>query len=298
MLLEQEEFPDYLVEKVALQTDEDIFMPCYVLTPKNIKPPYRPVIALHGHGTGGAAHIVGRTVPGVEKEEEKRFINNFNYDYARQLVKKGFMVFAPDLTGFGERMEKLPFMTNYLYSNYGDDLLKSSCRSINLLYLLIGKTANGLRVWDVMRTIDYIRSRPELMINGLCCMGLSGGGMTTLYASAVDKRITVSIINGYFNTYRGSISSVFHCECNYIPSLLKYAEMPDIASLIAPNPLLVVSGTQDDLFPIKEVIKGYGQLETVYSLLGIPEKLDKDFYEGGHRFSNNKIFTFLDRWLV
>jgi hypothetical protein len=91
---------------------------------------------------------------------------------------------------------------------------------------------------------------------------------------------------------------VFHCECNYIPGLLKYAEMPDIASLIAPRPLLVVSGTQDDLFPVDQVEAGYRQLQQLYRLLGVPERLDKDIYEGGHRFSANKIFGFLDRWLT
>jgi dienelactone hydrolase len=298
VLLEREELSEYLLEKVAFKTDEDVYLPCYVLTPKNVNPPYRPVIALHGHGAGGAAHLVDRLVGGVDPEEERKFIANFHYDYASQLVKNGFLVFVPELTGFGERMEKLPFMANYLYSNYGEELLKSSCRAINLLYMLIGKTVNGLRVWDVMRTIDYIRSRSEPMVGGLACMGLSGGGMTTLYASAVDRRITAAVINGYFNTYRGSIASVFHCECNYIPGLLKYAEMPDIAALIAPSPLLVVSGSQDDLFPIDDVEKGYCQLEKVYNLLEIPERLDKDLYEGGHRFSDNKIYDFLNRWLV
>lgn len=295
--LETEEHEDYRLEKVVIRTDEDIYMPCYVLLPKGVKPPYRPVVALHGHGAGGAAHLVGRTMKNLNPKEERQFITNFNYDYARQLVKHGFMVFAPELTGFGERMEKLPFMTTYLYSDYGNDLWKSSCRSINLLYMMVGKTANGLRVWDVMRTIDYVRTRSEAISDGLACMGLSGGGMTTLYASAVDPRISVSVINGYFNSYRGSILSVFHCECNYIPGLLNYAEMPDIASLIAPRPLLVVSGRKDDLFPVDQVEQGYLQLARLYRMLGVEERLDKDIYDGGHRFSDNKIYSFLDRWL-
>ncbi len=297
VILDVEELGDYRLEKVAVQTDEDIYMPCYVLTPRHVNPPYKPVIALHGHGSGGAAHLVGRFIDDTPSQQEKEFIENFNYDYARQLAKHGYMVFVPELTGFGERMEKLPFMTSYLYSNYGEEMWKSSCRSINLLYMMIGKTANGLRVWDVMRTIDYIRSRPEPMTTSLACMGLSGGGMTSLYASAVDERITASVINGYFNTYRSSILSVFHCECNYIPGLLKYAEMPDIAALIAPRPLLIVSGTKDDLFPINEVLEGYQHLERVYNLLDVPERLDKDIYDGGHRFSDNKIYNFLDRWI-
>jgi dienelactone hydrolase len=207
------------------------------------------------------------------------------------------MVFAPTLTGFGDRMETLPFMTQTLYSEYGDPMWLSSCRSLSLIGMLLGKTTNGMRVWDVMRTIDYIQSRSESFIDGVGCMGLSGGGMTTMYASAVEPRISVSVVNGYFSTFRDSIMSVFHCTCNYIPEIVKYAEMSDIAGLIAPRPLLVVSGTEDDLFPVGAVEAGFAELQKIYGLLDVPEKLDKDIYKGGHRFSDNKVFNWFDRWL-
>ena len=59
IVLEQRELPDYALERVAFQSEEGLYTPCYVLTPRNVEPPYRPVIALHGHGSGGAAHLLG-----------------------------------------------------------------------------------------------------------------------------------------------------------------------------------------------------------------------------------------------
>lgn len=297
IVLETNETPDYFMEKVAFQSDDGVYVPCFVLIPKNVKPPYRPVVSLHGHGSGGADHTLGLITNEETRAQEEKLIKNFNYDYSRKLAQRGYMVFVPGLSGFGERMETLPYMTQTLYTEYGNPMWKSSCRSIAFISMMLGKTVNGIRVWDVMRTIDYIRSRPEPMINGVGCLGLSGGGMTTLYSSAVEPRITVSVINGYFSSYRASIMGVFHCECNYIPGIAKYAEMSDIAGLIAPRPLLIVSGTDDDLFPVDAVESGYRELKKVYDLLGVPERLDNDIYKGGHRFSDNKAFDWLDKWL-
>src|SRR5579859_4237594 len=88
---------------VVFQTDPGIYMPCYVLIPDNATQPYKPVIALHGHGTWGARGIVGL----ADSEMETEFVRLHNYDYARQFARRGFLVFAPVLRGFAERMEHL-----------------------------------------------------------------------------------------------------------------------------------------------------------------------------------------------
>jgi len=289
--LETRQEADYRLEKVAFQSEPGLYTPCYVLVPRHVEPPYRPVIALHGHGTGGAAHTVGLIVDERTRTEEKAHILAHNYDYGRQLARRGFMVFVPEQRGFGERMETEPEMI------HGDSMWQSSCRALSLIAMLLGKTAIGLRVWDVMRTVDYIRSRSEPVVAGIGCLGLSGGGTTTLFATALEARITVAVVSGYCNTFRDSIMSTVHCECNYIPGILKYAEMADIAALIAPRPLLVESGIEDPIFPVEATESAYRELESVYKLLEVPERLDKDIFAGGHRFSGRRAFDWLRRWL-
>jgi cephalosporin-C deacetylase-like acetyl esterase len=149
-----------------------------------------------------------------------------------------------------------------------------------------------------MRTVDYIRSRPEQLVDGIGCLGLSGGGTTALFATALDPRITVAIVSGYLNTFRASIMSIVHCECNYVPGILKYAEMSDIAGLIAPRPLLVEGGLEDDIYPVEATEAAYEKVSEVYRLLGVPEHLDKDIFPGPHQFSGRKAFGWLDRWLA
>lgn len=291
VVLETREEVDYRMEKVAFQSEPGLYTPCYVLIPRHIKPPYRPVIALHGHGIGGAAHTVGLIVNETTRIEEEEHIRIHNCDYGRQLVRHGFMVFAPEQRGFGERMETEHEMVQ------GESMWRSSCRAVAFNAMLLGKTAIGLRVWDVMRTVDYIYSHPEPMVAGIGCLGLSGGGTTTLFATALEPRITVAVVSGYLNTFRASLMSIVHCECNYIPGILQYAEMSDIAGLIAPRPLLIESGTEDPIFPVETTEAAYQELQHVYELLGVAERLDKDIFPSGHQFSGRKAFDWLARWL-
>jgi dienelactone hydrolase len=292
VLLETREEADFRLEKVAFQSEPGVDVPCRVLIPRHVAPPYRPVIALHGHGTGGAAHLFGAIVNEATRAGEEAYIRSLNYDYGRQLGRQGFMVFAPEQRGFGERTETGLEVTG------GQGMAQSSCRAISLNAMLLGKTTIGLRVWDVMRTVDYIRSRPEPMVAGIGCLGLSAGGTTTLFATAVEPRITAAVVSGYFNTFRDSIMAIYHCECNYVPGLVKDAEMSDVAGLIAPRPLLIEMGTEDHIFPVQATEMAYQELKRVYELLGASDRLDKDIFPGAHAFSGRKAFAWLTRWLA
>lgn len=290
-VLETEDLPAYRLEKVAFQSEAEIYVPCHVLIPRHVSPPYRAVIALSGHGSGGAAHILGRVRDESTRQEELAHIAAHNYDYAHQLACRGFMVFVIEQRGFGERMETHPGMT------FGDPMWRSSCRSLAFNALLVGRTLLGMRVWDVMRTLDYIETRSEETTGKVGCIGLSGGGTTTLYAAAVEPRITAAVVSGAFSSFRSSIMSTIHCDCNYVPGILQYVEMADLAALIAPRALLIEAGTDDPIFPVGEVRIASEQVARVYQLLGAADHFDQDIFQGGHRFSGNKAFDWFARWL-
>ena len=286
-VLEIEEEDGFTCELVAIQTLPGEFMPCFVLIPdsydiENLK----PVIALHGHGSwGGAAIVKSPDDPlGAALNLE------LNYDYAGQLAKRGYMVFVPELRGFGQRLEDPDFRE-------GDPEWISSCYAVSVNALLLGKTLLGLRVYDIMRLIDYIQTRKELLSDTLGCVGLSGGGMVTLFTTALDRRITCAVVSGYFNTFRDSIMAVRHCLCNFVPGIVQAVEMVDIAGLVAPRPLLVESGTKDPIFPTYATQQAYSKLERIYSIFGADLKLDIDVFEGEHAWSGAKAYDWLARWL-
>lgn len=287
-LLETRTEDAYTRQLVAIQTLPGEYMPIFVLIPHvqgDTRP--KPVIALHGHGTWGAEAIIGDSTNSAITELNRQM----NYDYAGQLAKRGYMVFAPDLRGFGQRLEDPD------QREADDPAWISSCYAVSVNALLLGKTLLGMRVYDVMRLIDYIQTRPETDTESLGCVGLSGGGMLTLFTTALDERITCAVVSGYFNTFRASIMSIRHCLCNFVPGLVKVAEMADIAGLVAPRPLLIESGTQDPIFPVEATCQSYNQLLKIYAKFGAIDRLDNDIFEGEHSWSGIKAYDWLARWL-
>ena len=76
------------------------------------------------------------------------------------------------------------------------------------------------------------------------------------------------MISGYLNTFRDCIMSVSHCIDNYVPGILNWAEMYDVAGLIAPRPLFAESGQRDDIFPIAASRASFARVKKVYEVFG------------------------------
>lgn len=290
-VIETTDLAPYTRETIVLPVAPGEHMPCHVLIPRAVASPYRPIIALHGHGTWAARPLIGQ----ANSPDEAAFIRLLNYDYAHQLARRGFMVFVPVLRGFGERMEDPPYRE--VHDPADPEAWVSSCKYEAVNALMLGKTLLGLRVADIFHLIDYIRARPEAMTDSLGCVGLSGGGTVTLFTTALDERITCAVVSGYLNTFRDSIMAIDHCLCNFVPGILNVAEMPDLAGLIAPRPLLVESGLRDPIYPIAGANKAFAYLRQIYGDLGASERLEADFFEGEHRWSGAKAYDWLDAWL-
>jgi len=286
-ILEVSQEDGFTCQKVAIQTIEGEYMPCFVLIPDSgEQSSFKPVIALHGHGSWGGAAIVKNPADPLGAELNQQL----NYDYAGQLAKRGYLVLVPELRGFGQRLED-PELRE------GEVQWISSCYAVSVNALLLGKTLLGLRVYDIMRLIDYIHTRPEPLTDTLGCVGLSGGGMLTLFTTALDQRISCAVVSGYFNTFRDSIMAVRHCLCNFVPGIVRVAEMADIAGLVAPRPLLIETGTHDPIFPTKATQRAYKRLQKIYDVFSATQKLDIDVFEGEHAWSGAKAYDWLAKWI-
>jgi hypothetical protein len=151
----------------------------------------------------------------------------------------------------------------------------------------------GWRVWDVMRTLDWIETRPELDRNRIGCMGISGGGTCAQFSTALDGRIKAAFISGYLNTFRDSIMSVSHCIDNYVPGILNWAENYDVAGLIAPRPLFSEGGDRDPIFPVAATRESFARVKKVYEVLGVPDRAGQEIFSGIHEFHGAKGLPFL-----
>ena len=283
-LLEETRCDGYLRQRLLITTDRDLDMPLYVLVPDKPKGRLPVVLACHGHGTGGRDNV-GLAADGSAKTGDHGYSKSFGLE----LVRRGFLVAAPELFGFAERM-------------YSGDMnrwpeVRNSCHRAGMGLLMLGKTIAGVRIHDIVRTLDYLETRPEADPERIGCMGISGGGLVCAFSSALDERIKATVVSGYANTFRDSLFARQHCVCNFVPGLLRRAEMPDLIGLIAPRPLFIEAGREDKAFPRAGAEKALAELEKIYRVWGCAENLGRDLFDGGHEISGRLSYDWLAKHL-
>jgi hypothetical protein len=128
--------------------------------------------------------------------------------------------------------------------------------------------------------------------------GISGGGTVTFFAAALDQRIKASLASCSLNTFRDSIFSISHCIDNYVPGILNWAEMYDVAGLIAPRAFFAESGERDPIFPVASARAAFERVQRVYAALGAPQYAEHDVFDGAHQFSGKKGLPFLAKHLA
>jgi len=279
---------DHVREKVYFDSEKYATVAAYVLIPKDLRPGERRpgILAAHGHGRGKA------DICGVyATEEEQQHVQALNYDYARQFARRGYVVIAPDWRGFGERSSPAdwarpgrdPCNVNYMAMGY------------------LGYHLLALQVWDGMKCVDYLQSRPEVDPERLGVGGLSFGGTMTTYLAALEPRLKVACISGYVSTVKGDAITMRgkgnFCGAQYMPGLLTIGDIPEVAGLIAPKPLCVEMGEEDQCFVIDDAKAAFAQVERIYAAAGASDRLISDVFAGGHEWSGRKSFAWFEHWL-
>jgi dienelactone hydrolase len=281
--LETRTFPGYRREKVVFDSRPGVSVLAYVLLPTGAQTPAATVICIPGHGRG-VDDIVGIDEQGRDRTDKP----GYEHDFAIQVAEAGMAAVAIEPLGFGCRRDPL---------NARQGLAHKACEPTAGGALLLGETIVGWRVWDVMRTIDYIATRPELDVNRVGCMGISGGGTATLFSAALEPRIRAAMVSGYLNTFRDSIGSLAHCVDNYVPGILNWAEMYDVGGLIAPRPLFVESGEKDNIFPIAASLESVKQVREIYSVFQAADAVEHEVFPGEHSFWGKRGIPFLAKHL-
>jgi dienelactone hydrolase len=277
--LEKREFPTYWREAVIFDSRPGLSVFAYILTPKQGPRPFPAAICIPGHGRG-VDDIAGVDAEGRDRTDK----DGYQHDFAIQVVEQGLAAVAIEPLGFGCRR--------------GDEAKRrglgaNSCQPAAGAALLFGETMIGWRVWDVMRTIDFIETRPELDARRVGCLGISGGGTITVFASALETRIRAALVSGYLNTFKDSILSLAHCIDNYVPGILNWAEMSDVAGLIAPRALWAESGERDNIFPIAASRQAFAEVQRIYQVFGAANRCGHEVFDNGHSFSGVRGLPFL-----
>lgn len=276
-------------EKIIIQVEPDIYMPMFLLIPKKIRSgTLQCFIAPPGHQSAGKYSVAGcYDIPAAMD-----CIQKFHYDYGMQLARQGFVTFCPDCRGFGERREAA------LQKDEEACFKNGSCYQISHMAEPLGMTLVGMNTWDILRLIDYIKTRTEWNTTRIGCLGFSGGGMQTLWAAALDDRISVAVISGYLYGYKeAQLERNGNCSCNYVPRLWEHVDMGDIAALLAPRPVWIQSCQEDHLNGSRGILNVTEQLAIMRKAYRLSHAEDVLFHEicpGGHQWHEENLSHYLN----
>ena len=267
------------IEKIVFSSEPCADVPAYVCLPKNAAPPYTFFICLQGHSTGMHNSIA------VQRDNETRPIRiERDRDFGLGCMRRGIAALCIEQRSFGERRERIQ-----------KQIASHGCHDATMHALMLGRTLIGERVYDVDRSIDYLAARGDVDMNSIGVMGNSGGGTISVFSAALLRRISFAMPSCYFSTFKDSIMSIYHCMDNYIPSLLKFAEMSDIMGLFAPKPVVIVAGKDDDIFPIQATRRAFRDLRRIYEACGAAKHCHLVVGSGGHRFYADDAWPVMQR---
>ena len=122
--------------------------------------------------------------------------------------------------------------------------------------------------------------------------------MATVFAAAVEPRIQAGLTSCYLNTFRDCVMSISHCIDNYVPGILNWAEMYDVAGLIAPRAFFAESGERDNIFPIAASRAGFARVKKVYEVFGAADLTEQEVFDGPHSFWGKRGLPFLAKQLA
>jgi len=266
----------YRREHIVYDTERWMSVPAYLLVPHRRKRPGPAILAQHGHGPG-KDEICNLVATGDEGSAPNL--------YGHELAERGYVVLAPDLRTFGERADWEP---PNIYS----------CDHTYMYASLLGHQLLALDLWDLARGLDVLSEHPLVDRRRLGMVGLSQGGTCTLFLTAWDRRVKAAVVSGYFNSWARCATIGWNmCGSQVLSGVVASLDHLGLGSLVAPRPLLIESGTSDNIFPAETAVGEVARLREVYRALGAADRLEHDVYDGGHKWHGVQAYPFLDRWL-
>jgi dienelactone hydrolase len=270
-LVSTEEHDGWRHEKLEIDNGAGAVIPTHVLIPKG-PGPHPAILYLHWHAGQynlGKEELFKHEAPGTGLKR------------GEALVKKGYVVFAPDAWAFGERSGRGPDGPR----QKGGQEEASTFKAM----LWQGRSMWGMMVRDDLIALDVLAARSDVDPKRIGATGISMGSTRTWWAAALDERIAASVgvccLTRYSDLVRaGGLHQ--HGIYYFVPGMLKHFDTEAVTSLIAPRPFLTLSGADDAGSPAEGVRKINDFTAKVYGLYGKPDRFKGVLYPGvGHVYT-------------
>ncbi|NLY51907.1 MAG: alpha/beta hydrolase [Firmicutes bacterium] len=273
--LGEEDCGSYVLERLLLELNGVEPVPAYFTRPVDAKEPFPVVLFNHSHGGN---YTIGKDelIRGREYLQDP--------PYAQALAEQGWGALAIDAWNFGERRGRTE-----------SELFKE--------LLWRGQVLWGLMVYDSLKAIDYLLTRPDVDGGRIATLGMSMGSTMAWWVAALDPRVKVCIDICCLTDFEALIETRGldgHGIYYYVPGLLKHFSTASINALIAPRPHLSLAGNYDRLTPPKGLDRVDEALKEVYREMGAPEAWRLVRYNTGHfetAAMRCEVLQFLKDWL-
>ena len=270
----EEERDGFVLETLALDLNGFEPVPAFLARPKALAGRAPAVLYNHSHGGG---YAIGKR----ELLDGRSYLHG---PYAKPLTDAGYVVLAIDHWVFGERSHTTEA-----------DAFKAMLWQGRLLW--------GMMVYDSLRALDYLASRPDVDPARVATLGMSMGSTMAFWVAALDERVKVTVdicCQTEFHALVAARGLSGHGIYYYVPGLLKHFTTADIDALIAPRPHLALAGLRDALTPVEGLDVIDREMQAVYAEAGHPDRWKLLRYDVGHQETaegRREVLAFLNTWL-
>jgi hypothetical protein len=268
----------YLIDRVVIESVPDVGITANFYYPKGSSGPHPAVLMMCGHAPEGKANPV-------------------YVSFCVEAVANGFCVLIFDPIGQGERRiaaaceDGRPTALDPVAAHVLVDQKLS----------LLGEHAGQWMMWDNIKALDYLLSRPEVDSSRIAATGNSGGGTMSAYMGAFDDRIRVVAPSCYITELRALLHRLLAQDAEQcVPGFMAHGlDHSDLIAAAAPKPYFIGSALFD-FFPIDGVRDAYIEAKRLYRLLGRADNLAIYTAPYGHGFWHDiraKALEFMCRHL-
>lgn len=276
--------------RVYINVIDSVELPALLLIPSAAERAPAPAMICQ-HGYAGSPEWVF----GFGSENEQNYLNAVGH----RLASEGYVVIAPQIVcsppGVGQDRVRL-----------------------DRLARLAGASLLGFEMFELSRVVDYLQTRPEVLPERIGMYGISQGGKSTLFLSALDTRIAAAVCSCYFNNRWNKMIEPEHLAARGEEEGLgykAYLELPEddkfnplaaplvpdhlLGALICPRPFMVEIGKRDPVIDWRDAVEEFERLHAIYAALGMPERARAVVAQWGtHEIFYDDAKAFLDRWLL
>src|SRR5256885_1484573 len=269
----------FTIEKLIFQSLPGVYVTALVYVPDDQSKKHPAVLVAAGHAADGKFHYQA---------------------LSQRLAGRGYVVILWDPVGQGERSQFWDATAGK--SRY--NLICGEHAVMGNLAYLAGANLARWEIWDGIRAVDYLLTRPEVDGGRISITGTSGGGFQTALIAALDDRIKVAVASCYIIALPMRIYNRIFADPDSDPEqdlfgmISNGVDHPGLLLLMYPRPVLVAAAVLD-FFPIEGTRKTVREVRSVYDRFHHGDRIA--IVEGyhAHQFSpenQESALDFLDRF--